>query len=116
MLAEIVQGKKEPVKISLQALFAFTSAITVLVGWEVYEFTMDRLYGFVMQHGQLPYGVGLTDTMVDLLLGAGGALFAMFYESFKKAGLVGKGRKEIRAKVVADRARFKADKRAGLEY
>lgn len=114
VLAEIIQGKKEPIKISLQSLFAFTAAISVLVGWEVYEFTMDRLYGFVMQHGQLPYGAGLTDTMVDLLLGAGGALVAMFYESFKKAGLVGKGRKEIRVKVVAEREKFKAEKLKAL--
>lgn len=110
VLADIVQGEKYPIKISLQALFALTGAITVLVGWEVYEFTMDRLYGFVMQHGQVPYGEGLTDTMVDLLLGAGGALIAMFLEAFRRAGYIGKNKAEVRAKVKAEREIAKAEK------
>ncbi len=112
VLADIVQGEKYPIKISLQALFALTGAITVLVGWEVYEFTMDRLYGFVMQHGQVPYAEGLTDTMVDLLLGAGGALVAMFLEAFRRAGFIGKNKKEVRAKVKAEREIAKAEKAA----
>ena len=53
----------------------------MLVGWEFYEFTMDRLYGFVMQHGQEPNGLGLTDTMVDLILGSAGAVAAMLREA-----------------------------------
>lgn len=112
VLADIVQGEKYPIKISLQSLFALTGAITVLVGWEVYEFTMDRLYGFVMQHGQVPYGEGLTDTMVDLLLGAGGALVAMFLEAFRRAGFIGKNKTEVRAKVKAEREIAKAEKAA----
>lgn len=107
-LAEIMQGKKSPVKISVQALFSLSFAVTVLVGWEFYEFTMDRLYGFVMQHGQEPYAEGLTDTMVDLMLGSGGALAAMFYETFRKAGIIGKNRKEIRKAFLKEREEYKA--------
>ncbi|MBQ5906091.1 MAG: hypothetical protein IIW88_09520, partial [Clostridia bacterium] len=66
ILIEIIQGEKHPIKISAQALFSIGFSVMLLVGWEFYEFTMDRLYGFVMQHGQVPYGTGLTDTMIDL--------------------------------------------------
>lgn len=109
-LSEIMQGKKAPIKISVQALFSLGFAVAVLVGWEYYEFTMDRLYGFVMQHGQKPYSEGLTDTMVDLMLGSGGALAAMFIESFRKVGLIGKNKKETRKAFLKEREEYKAYK------
>jgi hypothetical protein len=83
----------------------------LLVGWEFYEFTMDRLYGFVMQHGQVPYGTGLTDTMIDLILGSGGALAAMFIEAFRRVGLIGgKNRHALREKYKKEREEFKREK------
>lgn len=106
-LCDIMQGKQRPIKNSVQSMFALSFAVTILVGWEFYEFTMDRLYGFVMQHGQEPYAEGLTDTMVDLMLGSGGALFAMFIEAFKKVGLIGKDKEEKRAKYTAERQAYK---------
>lgn len=109
-LSEIMQGKKNPIKISVQAMFSLSFAVTLLVGWEFYEFTMDRLYGFVMQHGQEPYSEGLTDTMIDLILGSAGALAAMFIEAFKRSGLIGKNKKEIRAQYKAEREAYKAYK------
>lgn len=111
VLSEIMQGEKQPIKISVQALFSLGFAVAILVGWEYYEFTMDRLYGFVMQHGQLPYSYGLTDTMVDLMLGTGGALAAMFIEAFRRVGIIGgKDRHEKRAKYLAERAEVKKEK------
>lgn len=111
VLSEIMQGEKQPIKISVQSLFSLGFAVAILVGWEYYEFTMDRLYGFVMQHGQLPYSYGLTDTMVDLMLGTGGALAAMFIEAFRRVGIIGgKGKKERREKYLAERALVKAEK------
>ena len=111
VLCEIMQGEKEPIKISVQALFSLGFAVSILVGWEYYEFTMDRLYGFTMQHGQTPYSHGLTDTMADLMLGTGGALAAMFIEAFRRAGLIGgKDRHEKRAAYLAMRAEVKKEK------
>ena len=107
-LAEIMHGKKTPIKISVQAIFALSFGVTMLVGWEFYEFTMDRLYGFVMQHGQKPYAEGLTDTMIDLMVGSAGALLAMFLDSFRKAGLIGKNKKEVRAAFLKEREEYKA--------
>ncbi len=111
VLIDIIQGEKHPIKISAQALFGLCAGVTVLVGWEFYEFTMDRLYGFVMQHGQKPYAEGLTDTMVDLMLGSGGALAAMFIEAFRRVGLIGgKNRRVLREKYKKERAEFKKEK------
>ena len=81
-----------------------------LVGWEFYEFTMDRLYGFVMQHGQEPNALGLTDTMVDLILGSAGAIAAMLIEAFKRSGRIGKDKAAVRARYVAQREAFKKEK------
>ena len=100
-LAEIMQGNGEKLKISVHAVFSLCFAVTVLVGWEFYEFTMDRLYGFVMQHGEAANGGGLTDTMCDLIYGSSGAVLGMLLESFKRTGLIGKNRKEIRKQYLA---------------
>ena len=111
VLIEIIQGEKHPIKISAQALFSIGFSVMLLVGWEFYEFTMDRLYGFVMQHGQVPYGTGLTDTMIDLILGSGGALAAMFIEAFRRVGLIGgKNRHALREKYKKEREEFKREK------
>lgn len=109
-LCEIMQGKRNPIKISVQSMFAFSFGVALLVGWEFYEFTMDRLYGFVMQHGQKPMAEGLTDTMVDLMLGAGGALAAMFIGAFERSGIIGKNKAEIRAKYKKEREEYKVYK------
>lgn len=109
-LGEIMQGKKQPLKVSIHTMFSLCFAVTLLVGWETYEFTMDRLYGFVMQHGEQPFSEGLTDTMVDLFLGCGGALVAAFIEGFKRTGIIGKNRKQVRAEYKAQRETFKAEK------
>lgn len=116
VLADIVQGQKHPLKISVQAMFSLAFAVMLLVGWEFYEFTMDRLYGFVMQHGQKPGSEGLTDTMVDLILGSAGALIAMFIEAFRRVGLIGgKNRHELREKYKKERAEFKREKEMMLK-
>ena len=109
-LGEIMQGEKTPLKPAVQAMFALMLSVSILVAWEFYEFTMDRLYGFDMQHGTELYSGGLTDTMVDLIIGCAGALTAMFLEAFRRNGIIGKNRKEIRARVVAEREAFKAEK------
>lgn len=109
-LADIMQGDKEPIKISVHTMFSLCFSITLLVGWEFYEFTMDRLYGFVMQHGQEPFSYGLTDTMIDLILGSVGALAAMFVGAFERSGLIGKNRKAVRAEYKAKREAFKREK------
>lgn len=66
------------------ALFAFCFAITAGVVWEIYEFVVDVVFGFAMQQWNMPpnaivmgksyQGMGLRDTMQDLILATIGAL------------------------------------------
>ncbi|MGB5217703.1 MAG: hypothetical protein WBN66_05350 [Smithella sp.] len=68
----------------LVAVFAFTFAVTMDVIFEIYEFLMDVIFGTDMQSWNLPettieigrafQGIGLRDTMSDLIFDAMGAL------------------------------------------
>lgn len=110
VLSGIMQTQKTPIKVSVQALFSLGFGVAILVGWEFYEFTMDRLYGFVMQHGQYAESYGLTDTMIDLIIGTAGCLLAMFIEAFRKVGLLGKGKEERREAFLKEREQVKREK------
>ncbi|KAB7619564.1 hypothetical protein [Alkalilimnicola sp. S0819] len=56
------------------AFFAFLFALGVGALWELFEFSMDTFFGMNMQKPMLGDPSGLTDTMVDLLVDAIGAL------------------------------------------
>jgi len=56
------------------AFFAFLFALGVSTLWEIFEFTMDSLFGMNMQKPMLNDPSGLTDTMWDLIVDAIGAL------------------------------------------
>jgi hypothetical protein len=68
----------------LVAVFAFTFAVTMDVFFEIYEFSMDVIFGTDMQSWNLPantielgkyyQGTGLRDTMSDLIFDTVGAL------------------------------------------
>lgn len=90
-LGLLVQGKYGKLSPALASMFSLAFGITILVGWEFYEFTMDRLYGMKLQMSDPMSEYGLIDTMVDLIVGAAGALTRMFVNIFtniknKKAG------------------------------
>ena len=63
------------------ALFAFVFAFSIGALWEIIEFGIDLLTNYGMQHG-------LFDTMMDLVLDAGGALVVavLGYLALKKRG------------------------------
>ncbi|MCG7599139.1 hypothetical protein MHM84_05030 [Halomonas sp. McH1-25] len=56
------------------ALFAFAFSLGVGVVWEIFEFSMDRLFDTNMQRAMLNDAAGLTDTMWDLIMNTLGAL------------------------------------------
>lgn len=56
------------------AFFAFLFAIGIGMLWEIFEFSMDNLFGTNMQKGMLGDPSGLTDTMWDLIVDTLGAL------------------------------------------
>ncbi|HLU69369.1 MAG TPA: hypothetical protein VKZ88_01225 [Fibrobacteria bacterium] len=55
------------------AFFAFLFALGMGTLWEIFEFSMDQLAGTNMQKPMFNDPSGLTDTMWDLILDAGGA-------------------------------------------
>ncbi|WP_407496606.1 hypothetical protein [Pseudooceanicola sp. MF1-13] len=62
------QGDRFAAPPSAVAFFAFCFALAIGAMWEVFEFTMDELFGFNMQKS------GLRDTMGDLIVDMIGAL------------------------------------------
>ncbi|TDX30457.1 hypothetical protein DFO67_105247 [Modicisalibacter xianhensis] len=56
------------------ALFALMFSLGVGVFWEIFEFSMDSLFGTRMQRAMLGDSSGLTDTMWDLVMNTLGAL------------------------------------------
>jgi hypothetical protein len=72
---------------ALISLFAFCFALAIGALWEIFEFSMDTIFGFSMQKG-------LFDTMWDLIVTAIGALVASvvgyFYIRNQSANSFGK--------------------------
>jgi hypothetical protein len=60
------------------SLFAFSFAVTIGTIWEIFEFTMDRLFGLNMQKPMMGDPSGLTDTMWDMIVNAIGAFIISF--------------------------------------
>lgn len=60
------------------SLFAFLFAVTIGTLWEIFEFSMDRLFGHNMQKPMMGDPSGLTDTMWDMIVNAMGAFIISF--------------------------------------
>lgn len=56
------------------AFFAYLFAVGFGVLWEIFEFSMDQIFGMNMQNEMLGDPSGLTDTMWDLIVDSLGAL------------------------------------------
>jgi len=93
--AVIIQGNKGRLSPAVASLFALSISIAILVGWEFYEFTMDRLYGLNLQRSTPTSEIGLIDTITDLIIGSVGALAGMFITAFKRNGKLGKKKEKI---------------------
>ena len=67
---------------ALAAMFGLCFSLGIDVGWEIYEFTMDHLYGLSLQCSSPTTDYGLIDTMGDFICAASGALVGMFAVAF----------------------------------
>lgn len=114
-LASAVQGKKHHLKPALAALFCIFFSLGIGTAWEFYEFTMDRIYGYELQRSMVLSEAGLVDTMGDMIWCAVGSMIGMFLVAFKKNGIIGKNRKEIRKQVKAQSKFDRAEELAYLE-
>lgn len=100
--AHIMQGRYGRLSPALSAMFGLCFALGISVAWEIYEFTMDRLYGFTLQRSSPISESGLLDTMGDFIITACGALAGMFLVSFYKNGKIGKNKKAVRAALLQE--------------
>ncbi len=112
--AVVFQGKKRHLSPALASFFSFTFSMFIAVAWELYEFTMDRVYGYTLQTSTVLSEQGLVDTMEDFVCCVVGSLLGMFAVAFYRNGIIGgKNRKKLRAEVVA---RSKQDRKEELEF
>ncbi len=111
--AVVFQGKKRHLSPALAAFFSLTFSMFIAVAWELYEFTMDRVYGYELQTSQILSEIGLRDTMEDTVCCVVGSVIGMFAVAFYRNGIIGKNRKNLRAEVVA---RSKQDRKEELEF
>ena len=111
----VFQGHKRHLSPALASMFSLMFAVFISVAWEFYEFTMDRLYGYTLQRSFILDEGGLVDTMLDLILSGAGALIGMFFVAFSKNGIIGKNRKEVRARVKEQSRIDRAEELAYLE-
>lgn len=96
---------------ALAAMFGLCFSLGIDVGWEIYEFTMDRLYGLSLQCSSPTTDYGLIDTMGDFICAASGALVGMFAVAFYRNGVIGKIKRGSR-KAYERKRRGKAQKAA----
>lgn len=101
--AVIMQGRYGRLSPALTAMFSICFSLGISVAWEIYEFTMDRLYGMALQCSTPTSEAGLIDTMVDLIIAAVGALAGMFTVAFYRNGKFGKHKKQIRARILREK-------------
>ena len=87
--ANIIYRKRGDLGPAMSSLFSLAFALSIAVGWEIYEFSMDKLYGMTLQKGN-------TDTMVDFISCAVGAVITMLFVSFLRNGIIGKNKEKAK--------------------
>ena len=97
--ANIIYRKRGDLGPAMSSLFSLAFALSIAVGWEIYEFSMDKLYGMTLQKGN-------TDTMVDFISCAVGAVITMLLVAFLRNGIIGKNKEKVK-----EERRFENEKR-----
>lgn len=91
IMFSLYKGDKLQAHPFILSLFAFGFALSLGALWEIFEFTMDRLFETNMQKTMLGDTSGLTDTMYDLIIDTFGALLVSvsgyFYIRNRRSGL-----------------------------
>lgn len=94
--ANIVYRKRGDLGPAMSSLFALTFALALSVGWEIYEFSMDRIYGMNLQCSAPDTEYGLIDTMWDFIVCSVGSVLGMFTVSFLRNGIIGKNKEKVK--------------------
>ena len=91
--ANIIFRKRGVLGPGLSAFTSLTFAITLSVGWEIYEFSMDSIYGMDLQIRES----GVWDTMIDFIMCAIGSVIGMLVITFLRNGIIGKNKEKVKA-------------------
>ena len=87
--ANIIYRKRGDLGPAMSSLFSLAFSLSISVGWEIYEFSMDKLYGMTLQKGN-------TDTMVDFISCAVGSVITMLFVAFLRNGIIGKNKEKVK--------------------
>ena len=87
--ANIIYRKRGDLGPAMSSLFSLAFSLSIAVGWEIYEFSMDKLYGMTLQKGN-------TDTMVDFISCAVGSVITMLFVAFLRNGIIGKNKEKVK--------------------
>lgn len=112
----IIQGRYGRLSPALSAMFAICFSLGISVAWEIYEFTMDRLYGMSLQCSEPTSEIGLLDTMTDFIMAAAGGLLGMFLVAFYKNGKFGKNKKAVQARIALEKQEEKMKEALWEDY
>lgn len=91
-LANIIFRKRGYLGPAVSSFFAICFAQFIAVGWEIYEFSMDSIYGLNLQRRE----TGVVDTMADFCICAAGSVIGMLWVAFVRNGIIGKNKEKIR--------------------
>lgn len=91
-LANIIFRKRGYLGPAVSSFFAICFAQFIAVGWEIYEFSMDSIYGMNLQRRE----TGVLDTMTDFCICAAGSVLGMLLVAFLRNGIIGKNKQKIR--------------------
>lgn len=78
LLRMVKRAGESSLPINITLWFSFYFAVAMAGVWEIYEFTVDHLFGLHAQNGSL------TDTMLDIICGTLGAAATFIYLIYKK--------------------------------
>ena len=89
--ANIIFRKRGVLGPGMSAFTSLTFALSLSVGWEIYEFSMDSIYGLNLQIRES----GVIDTMVDFIMCAVGAVAGMLFITFLRNGIIGHNKEKV---------------------
>lgn len=87
--ANIIYRKRGDLGPAMSSLFSLAFSLSIAVGWEIYEFSMDKIYKMTLQKGN-------TDTMVDFISCAVGSVLTMLFVAFLRNGIIGKNKENVK--------------------
>lgn len=91
-LANIIFRKRGYLGPAVSSFFSICFAQFIAVGWEIYEFSMDSIYGLNLQRRE----TGVLDTMTDFCVCAAGSVLGMLLVAFLRNGIIGKNKHKVR--------------------